>query len=141
MSAPEKESPMKQFSKYSVPAQAMIDAFKRCGIEHVMQTLAEHGMLDGGLRMRAMVLPDVKHGDSVNLAHYYERVRRRFWVLLTLHWLVATATSVWAQVAVGGARFSFASPVWPMPTRSSIRRPRAWGCRWFTLGPRRAVTG
>jgi 1-deoxy-D-xylulose-5-phosphate synthase len=24
-----------------------------------MQTLAEHGMLDGGLRMRAMVLPDV----------------------------------------------------------------------------------
>src|SRR5471030_1854654 len=26
---------------------------------HVMQTLAEHGMLDGGLRMRSMVLPDV----------------------------------------------------------------------------------
>ena len=25
---------------------------------HVMQTLADHGMLDGGLRMRAMVLPD-----------------------------------------------------------------------------------
>jgi 1-deoxy-D-xylulose-5-phosphate synthase len=25
---------------------------------HVMQTLAEHGMLDGGLKMRAMVLPD-----------------------------------------------------------------------------------
>src|ERR1700735_5328984 len=28
-----------------------------CG-SHVMQTLAEHGMLDGGLRMRSMVLPD-----------------------------------------------------------------------------------
>ena len=26
---------------------------------HVMQVLADHGMLDGGLRMRAMVLPDV----------------------------------------------------------------------------------
>ena len=26
---------------------------------HVMQFLADHGMLDGGLRMRAMVLPDV----------------------------------------------------------------------------------
>jgi 1-deoxy-D-xylulose-5-phosphate synthase len=26
---------------------------------HVMQTLAENGMLDGGLKMRAMVLPDV----------------------------------------------------------------------------------
>ncbi len=26
---------------------------------HVMQTLADHGMLDGGLRMRSMVLPDV----------------------------------------------------------------------------------
>jgi 1-deoxy-D-xylulose-5-phosphate synthase len=26
---------------------------------HVMQTLAEHGMLDGGVRMRAMVLPDM----------------------------------------------------------------------------------
>src|SRR5512147_2874868 len=25
---------------------------------HVMQTLADHGMLDGGLRMRAMILPD-----------------------------------------------------------------------------------
>jgi 1-deoxy-D-xylulose-5-phosphate synthase len=26
---------------------------------HVMQMLADHGMLDGGLRMRSMVLPDV----------------------------------------------------------------------------------
>jgi len=26
---------------------------------HAMQLVAEHGMLDGGLRMRAMVLPDV----------------------------------------------------------------------------------
>jgi 1-deoxy-D-xylulose-5-phosphate synthase len=26
---------------------------------HVMQTLSDHGMLDGGLRMRSMVLPDV----------------------------------------------------------------------------------
>jgi 1-deoxy-D-xylulose-5-phosphate synthase len=26
---------------------------------HVMQLVAEHGMLDGGLRMRSMVLPDV----------------------------------------------------------------------------------
>jgi hypothetical protein len=25
---------------------------------HVMQTLSDHGMLDGGLRMRAMMLPD-----------------------------------------------------------------------------------
>src|SRR5204863_8102998 len=25
---------------------------------HVMQLVAEHGMLDGGLRMRAMLLPD-----------------------------------------------------------------------------------
>jgi 1-deoxy-D-xylulose-5-phosphate synthase len=26
---------------------------------HVMHTLAEHGMLDGGLRMRSLVLPDM----------------------------------------------------------------------------------
>jgi 1-deoxy-D-xylulose-5-phosphate synthase len=26
---------------------------------HVMQTLAEHGALDGGLKVRSMVLPDV----------------------------------------------------------------------------------
>ena len=26
---------------------------------HVMQTLSDNGLLDGGLRMRAMVLPDV----------------------------------------------------------------------------------
>jgi 1-deoxy-D-xylulose-5-phosphate synthase len=26
---------------------------------HVMQALSDHGLLDGGLRMRSMVLPDV----------------------------------------------------------------------------------
>ena len=35
MSALAKENPMKQFSKHSVSAQAMVDAFKRCGIDYV----------------------------------------------------------------------------------------------------------
>jgi 1-deoxy-D-xylulose-5-phosphate synthase len=39
---------------------------------HVMQTLSDHGMLDGGLKMRAMVLPDefIDH-DSPNAMYAY----------------------------------------------------------------------
>jgi 1-deoxy-D-xylulose-5-phosphate synthase len=39
---------------------------------HVMQTLSDHGMLDGGLRMRAMILPDVvvmAAADEAELVH------------------------------------------------------------------------
>ena len=35
-----------------------------------MQTLAEHGMLDGGLRMRSMVLPDVFFDHDTPAAMY-----------------------------------------------------------------------
>jgi hypothetical protein len=53
MSALAKENPMKQFSKHSVSAQAMVDAFKRCGIDYVttvpdMVQIALHQLLDSG---------------------------------------------------------------------------------------------
>lgn len=53
MSALAKDSPMKRFSKHSVSAQAMVDAFKRCGIEYVttvpdMVQIALHQLLDSG---------------------------------------------------------------------------------------------
>jgi 1-deoxy-D-xylulose-5-phosphate synthase len=42
---------------------------------HVMQTLTDHGMLDGGLKMRAMVLPDefLDH-DSPNAMYAHARL-------------------------------------------------------------------
>ena len=54
MSALAKENPMKQFSKHSVSAQAMVDAFKRCGIDYVttvpdMVQIALHQLLDSGV--------------------------------------------------------------------------------------------
>ena len=54
MSALAKENPMKQFSKHSVSAQAMVDAFKRCGIDYVttvpdMVQIALHQLLNSGV--------------------------------------------------------------------------------------------
>ena len=37
---------------------------------HVRQTLADHGMLDGGLRMRALVLPDASFDHDTPNAMY-----------------------------------------------------------------------
>jgi len=42
-----------------------------------MQTLAEHGMLDSGLRMRSMVLPDVFLDHDSPTASMPRRARRQ----------------------------------------------------------------
>ena len=44
---------------------------------HVMQTLADHGMLDRGLRIRSMVLPDVFLDHDSPAAMYAPRRPRR----------------------------------------------------------------
>jgi len=68
------------------------------------------GVIVGGVLLfllAAMVLPEASHGNAeVNLAHHFERVRRRFWLTFAAHWVVATAVSIWAQVALAGAHFS-----------------------------------
>lgn len=65
------------------------------------------GVIVGGVLLflpAAMVLPEVSHGAGpILLASHYERVRRRFWMVFTLHWVVVTAVSAWAKVALGGA--------------------------------------
>lgn len=60
--------------------------------------------------MSAATLPDALEADGVELRAYWERVGRRFWALFVGHWLVATATSIWVQMAVEGARLGLAWP-------------------------------
>ncbi|MFN8582771.1 MAG: hypothetical protein U0163_17570 [Gemmatimonadaceae bacterium] len=74
------------------------------------------GVIVGGVLLfllAAMALPDVRESNTeVNLAEHYERVRRRFWLLFAVHWVVVTAVSTWAQVVVAGAHFSGVSLVY-----------------------------
>jgi hypothetical protein len=61
--------------------------------------------------LAAAAFPATAGDQEVDLAAHYEIVRRRYWVLFTLHFLLAAWVSLWLQVAVGGARLSLASPV------------------------------
>lgn len=74
------------------------------------------GVIIGGVMLfllAAMVLPEASHnGAEVNLARHYERVRTRFWLMSAAHWVVMTAVSTWAQIAIGGARYSGFSVVY-----------------------------
>lgn len=56
--------------------------------------------------LASTALPETSQQGEVDLALYYERVRRRFWLLFTAHWIVATFVGTWAQIVIGGARFS-----------------------------------
>jgi hypothetical protein len=47
----------------------------------------------------------------IDLRGHYARVERRYWILFTLHFLLASATSIWLQMAIGHARFVF-SPLY-----------------------------
>ena len=71
------------------------------------------GVIIGGVMLfllAAMVLPEASHnGAEVNLARHYERARTRFWLMSAAHWVVMTAVSTWAQIAIGGARYSWVS--------------------------------
>ncbi len=89
------------------------------------------GVIIGGVMLfllAAMVLPEASHGAAtVDLAAHYQRIRRRFWLLFAAHWAVMTAVSTWAQIAVGGARYSGVSVVYlivPVTAGLAFVRPR-----------------
>ena len=58
--------------------------------------------------MAAAALPDEAPADSpIDLAAHWEAVSRRYWILFLAHWLVSNAVTVWAQVSLAHARWTF----------------------------------
>ena len=49
--------------------------------------------------------------EATDLRAHWHQVSPRFWTLFALHWALATATSLWVQVALMHARLSLLSPV------------------------------
>jgi hypothetical protein len=82
--------------------------------------------------LAAAALPNEAGGEaSVALRTHYERVRRRFWILFTLHFIVNVGTSLWLQMTIrpGGSVPWFAWLVWlmvPVSLSLAIIRNRAW---------------
>jgi hypothetical protein len=63
--------------------------------------------------LAAAALPDVGEGEAiVDLPAYYDRVRRRFWLLFAAHWVTATGVSIWAQMQISGAHLDLRSPAY-----------------------------
>ena len=68
--------------------------------------------------LAATALPDDFGERRVDLRAHYATVSRRYWLLFGAQWLLATAGSLWAQVAVGKAHLDLASlvsPAWLVP--------------------------
>jgi hypothetical protein len=62
--------------------------------------------------LAAAAFPGTAGDGGADLRAHYMLVRRRYWILFTLHFFVAEAISIWLQVRVGGASISLASPVY-----------------------------
>ncbi|HEX5184846.1 MAG TPA: hypothetical protein VFW19_17040 [Allosphingosinicella sp.] len=51
--------------------------------------------------LAAAALPNAAGGEeSVDLRAHYERVRRRFWIVFALHFVVTVGTGLWLQIAI-----------------------------------------
>jgi hypothetical protein len=57
----------------------------------------------------AAALPDSVE-EGVDLRAYFERTRRRYWLLFAAEFALTNAVSAWAQIQVQGARFSWLAP-------------------------------
>ncbi|HEX2818468.1 MAG TPA: hypothetical protein VHN39_18895 [Phenylobacterium sp.] len=105
------------------------------GVERIARGLTFEmflGVLIGAVLlflMAAAALPDEIHEGPVDLRVYYAGVSRRFWILFTLHWVLTTGISIWAQMQIEGARLSLASPVYlmiPLAISLAVIRNRWW---------------
>jgi hypothetical protein len=65
--------------------------------------------------LAATALPDDFGEGQVDLRAHYATASRRYWLLFVAQWLLATAASLWAQVAVGKAHLDLVSPAWLVP--------------------------
>jgi len=78
--------------------------------------------------MAAAALPRPAGEARIDLRGHFARVERRYWILFTLHFLLAAATGIWLQMAIGHARFVF-SPLYLIGLVGVIAifvRNRAW---------------
>ena len=79
--------------------------------------------------MAAAALPGpVSEEGQIDLRLHYARTRRRFWILFTLHFVIAAGTSIWLQMAIGHARFAF-SPLYLLGLVGAVSifvRNRLW---------------
>ncbi len=83
--------------------------------------------------LAADALPDEAPEGRIDLRAHYESVQRRFWLLFAGQWLLLTAVSTWAQVAIQRAHLDLVSPAWlvlPVVLLLAFWRNR-W---WHTIG-------
>jgi hypothetical protein len=89
--------------------------------------------------LAADALPDEVAEGPIDLRSHYASVQRRFWLLFAAQWLLLTAVSTWAQVAIEKARLDLASPAWlvlPVALLLAFWKNRWWhtvGLVGFTL--------
>lgn len=60
--------------------------------------------------LAAAALPDRIDAAPFDLALYYDRVRGRYWLLFAGEWVLSTTVSIWAQMALEGAKLTTFSP-------------------------------
>jgi len=76
--------------------------------------------------LAAVALPDRIGDGEFALAGYFERTKRRYWLLFAAHFAVSNAVSIWAQVTLERATW-VASPVYlifPAAILLAFMRPR-----------------
>ena len=83
--------------------------------------------------LAADALPDEVHEGWIDLRQHYATVRRRFWLLFAAQWLLLTAVSTWAQVAIEKAHLNLLSPAWLVLPAALLLA--LWKNRWWqTIG-------
>jgi hypothetical protein len=80
--------------------------------------------------MAAAVFPDGRWDDQpIDLSAHYEGVRRRYWTLFSLHFVVANAITMWLTVSVAHVRVPIADPAYlalPISVSLIFIRNRFW---------------
>jgi len=57
--------------------------------------------------LAAASLPDQIGDGKFDLAEYYRRVQRRYWLIFAAHFAVSAVVNAWVQIALEAARFAF----------------------------------
>ncbi len=83
--------------------------------------------------LAADALPDEASEGWIDLREHYATIQRRFWLLFATQWLLLTAVSTWAQVAIEKAHLDLLSPAWLVLPAALLLV--LWKNRWWqTIG-------